>query len=224
MGRTRPGGGGRTLRRAACALVLSLGCGAAAHGQVIDRILAVVGGEIITLSDASAALRLGLVQPRPDAPDPIAAALDPLIDRHLQLAEANRYLPPEPSDAAVAERMAEVRGRFATEEDFETVLRETGMSVPQLRGRLRDDLRIHSYREQRFGAALMPGEDDVRLYYRANEPAFTRDGVLQPYDEVRAEAKERLVAEHTDRLIVEWLQALRRRADLAILYRSSARR
>jgi len=45
---------------------------AAARAQIIDRVLAVIGTEVITLTDARAALAFGLVQ-APESGDPIRA-------------------------------------------------------------------------------------------------------------------------------------------------------
>ena len=70
---------------------------AAARGEVIDRILAVVNRELITLSDVAAAIRLGLVSVPQEGSDPTRAVLDALIDRQLELGETNRYQPPEPA-------------------------------------------------------------------------------------------------------------------------------
>src|SRR5687768_17366957 len=71
-----------------------------ARAEIIDRVLAVVDGQIVTLSDARAALRFGLV-PADVSADPIGAAMQRLIDRRLTLAEVERYAPPEPPQAAV---------------------------------------------------------------------------------------------------------------------------
>ena len=65
------------------------------RAEIIDRMLAVVDGQIVTLSDVRAALRFGLV-PADVTTDPIAAALQRLIDRRLMLHEVERYAPPEP--------------------------------------------------------------------------------------------------------------------------------
>ena len=52
----------------------ALGMAPAAHAEVIDRVLAVVDTQIITLSDVRAAVRFGLV-PQDVAVDPIAAVM-----------------------------------------------------------------------------------------------------------------------------------------------------
>jgi hypothetical protein len=69
--------------------------GPAVRAEVIDRVLAVVDTQIITLSDVRAAVRFALV-PQDVAVDPIAAVMQRLIDRRLMLAEVDRYAPPEP--------------------------------------------------------------------------------------------------------------------------------
>ena len=68
----------------------------AAQGELIERTLALVGGEAITLSDVRGALALGLVDV-PAAADQIPAATKRLIDRALMLREVQRYAPAEPA-------------------------------------------------------------------------------------------------------------------------------
>jgi hypothetical protein len=143
--------------------------------EVIDRILAVVSGEVIMLSDARAATRFDLIDIPAKAEDPIRAAMNALVDRHLQLLEVNRYLPPEPPAAAIEEQLNALRSRFKSEEDFRASLAECGISEAQLRARVRDNLRIATYRSQRFAAALQPSDEDLLRYYRSRESEFTKD-------------------------------------------------
>jgi hypothetical protein len=193
--------------------------GAGAKAEIIDRMLAVVGGEIILLSDLNAAVKFGLIEvPPATAGDAsIRPALNALIDRELQLFEVNRYLPPEPASSAIDDRLAAIRTRLG-ETPFQAALAEVGMSEVQLRSRLRDELRIEAYRAQRFGAALEPSEEDLLRYYRTNEAAFTKNGVVQPFADVRAGVRERLVRERSTSLIAEWLETLRRRTEIQVLY------
>jgi hypothetical protein len=199
-------------------LLLTLVLAAPQAAQTVDRILAVVSGDPILLSDVSAALRLGLVPPPPEGADPVRAGLDALIDRRLELAETARYLPPEPPDEAVQARYDEVRRRVDSEEGFERVLRGTGMTADQLRQRLRDDLRIRSYLEQRFGGLPPPGDQQVEAYYRSHADDFRRNGVLPPLASVRADVRARLIEEQRETLVHDWLAGLRRRGAINDLY------
>ena len=188
-----------------------------ARAQIVDRILAVVGGTPITLSDVDAAIRFGLVPVDRGAPDARRAALERLIDRQLQLSEVDRYLPPEPPAAEIDAQVADVRARFASPETFEAALRETGMTPAALRASLRDSLRIASYLRQRFGAGYSPNDDEVLAYYRTHQPEFTRNGVVQPYADARDEARKKLMAERSAALVNDWIAGLRRRVDVTIL-------
>ena len=208
---------GVTSGWAAALLVIALAAQPAAGAEIIDRTLAVVGGEIVLLSDANAAVKFGLIDvPAIGDEAGLRAALNALVDRQLQLFEVNRYLPPEPAASAIDARLDAIRARLG-EAGFRAALAETGMAEAQVRSRIRDNLRIESYRAQRFGAALQPTDDDLLRYYRANEATFTKNGVLQPFDDVRAAVRDQLVRERSGALIAEWLDTLRRRAEIQIL-------
>ena len=122
------------------------------HAEVIDRVLAVVAGQIITLSDVTAARDLRL-ETSDGAADPIRAILSKLIDRELILAEVERYAPPEPTLDAINREMARVRARFPSQEALDAALARSGVDEQHLRETLRQTLRIRAYMEQRFTAA-----------------------------------------------------------------------
>ena len=121
----------------------------ATQPELIERTLAIVGGQAITLSDVRAALSLGLIE-KPADGTPIPAATRRLIERALVLREVERYAPPEPPDAAVEERVSETMGRFPTAEAFREALAAAALTDAHLRTWLRDDLRMAAYINQRF--------------------------------------------------------------------------
>jgi hypothetical protein len=210
-------GDGRLPRGLVGSLLLTVALLTPMRAQVIDRILAVVSGEPITLSDVSAAITFGLIPTPTGTEDRTQAAVNALIERQLQLIEVNRYVPPEPSDAEIAARLAAVRGRFEDATAFDRALAETGVTPAQLRARIRDSLRIESYLRQRFGAVYQPAEEEIVKYYRSHEAEFVRNGTLRPYADVRDEVRQRLIAERTAVLVRDWIAGLRRRADVTLL-------
>ena len=133
------------------AMMLAVCTPSLARAEVIDRVLAVVGGQLITLTDVIAARDLRLVAAQA-APDPIRAVLSKLIDRELVLAEVERYAPPEPTGEAVDAEVRRVRARFDSAEAFEAALVRSGIDEKHLRETLRQDLRIRAYLDQRFAA------------------------------------------------------------------------
>jgi hypothetical protein len=136
----------------AALLVCVLAAGVTVRAETIDRVLAVVAGDLITLSDVTAARELGL-ETADGAADPVRAVLTRLIDRELVLAEVERYAPPEPTAAAVDREVQRVRERFPSADAFNAALVRSGIDEKHLRETLRQNLRMAAYLDQRFAAA-----------------------------------------------------------------------
>ena len=122
------------------------------RAETIDRVLAVVAGQLITLTDVTAAVDLRL-QTSDGAADPVRAVLTKLIDRELILTEVDRYAPPEPTADAVDREVQRVRGRFPSQDALDAALAQSGIDEKHLRETLRQDLRMRAYLDQRFTAA-----------------------------------------------------------------------
>lgn len=164
--------------------------------EVIDRVLAILPGQIVTLSDVEAALDLGVVEV-PSGTDRIAAGLTALVDRMLMLNEVRRVGPGEPSAAAIDARLARIRQRLGTPAAMERLLAARGLDEKVVRMFAADDLRLASYLDERFSAAAQPTDDEIR---QAGEPA-----------------RQRLTEERRRALIDAWTAELRRRADVTVL-------
>ena len=131
---------------------------ATVSAEVIDRVLAVVAGQLIMLSDVTAVRDLGIVTPTPGV-DPTGSILNKLIDRELMLAEVDRYAPPEPEASEIDREVAAVRARFPSEKAFNDVLARSGFDVAHVREIVRQNLRLRAYLDQRF---VVPDGDPQR--------------------------------------------------------------
>jgi hypothetical protein len=200
----------------AIVLLLSLASAAPAP-EIIDRILAVVEGRPITLSDTRAVVALGL-EPAPAIEDGGSGTLERLIDRQLMLTEVERYVPAEPRPEVIEARVDEIRKRFPDALAFETTLHQAGLPLEDLRRYLRDSLRIESYLRQRFSFGVEPTEQEIAAYHRDHADDFRRDGQVLALDEVRALVRQRVMSERRERVIQEWLEGLRRRGRIVRLY------
>ena len=189
----------------------------ASEPQVIDRVLARVGDQVITLSDARAAITLGIVEPAGGG-DPIAAALSALIDRELVLAEANRYAAPLPDPAAVDARLAAIRRRYQSDADWQAALDAAALTPARLLDSVRDTLRVQAYLDEIFSAPAQPTGDEVARYYEQHRADFVRDGRQLPLDEARDLAAERATAARRQTLVANWLTRLRERATVVQVY------
>jgi hypothetical protein len=196
-------------RLSAVALVASL---TVLHSQaeIIDRIVAVVGGQAITWSDVRAARALGLVSIPAEAGD--EAVVERLIVRELMRAEVDRFSV-APVDAAEIEAgVKAARERIGGAVQGRDPLDSLGMTEPRLRAWIEDDRRIARYLEQRFDAPSQPTDDEVLIFFQSREHEFMKEDEPQPFAAVRDEARARLVALRRERLIDEWVAGLRRRA------------
>ena len=135
----------------------------AAQPPVLDRVVAVVEGEVILQSDVRGFLELGLIDAGSGSVSE-ADVVTSLIERQLMLDEVNRAAVPEPPPATVDERYATLRGRFAGDEALHRVLDRHGLSPDDLRQIVIDELRLAAYVADRF-AALEP---EQREQARAN--------------------------------------------------------
>lgn len=201
----------------ACAALLLAGSPLCA-APVIDRVLAVVSGAIITLSDVEAAIAFGVVNTA-GAVDPVRSALDQSIDRSLMLIEVDRYAPPEPPSAEVDARVRALEARAGSPAQLKKTLDAVGFSEARLRLIARDDLRLQTYLTQRFAGTLPATDEEVQQYYREHQNEFVRDGTPLPLAAVEPEVRARLDAARRASLVADWLRQLRLRADILIVPR-----
>ena len=205
------------MRRVRCRplLVLLLFLhGGAARADVIDRVLAVVNGHLITLSDVRRVVDLGLVVPGRSS-DPTEAVLAPLTDRWLVLEEVERYAPPEPDAAAIALRVADIQRQQGGQPGFTARMVALGVDMPWLEQWVRDDLRIQTYFEQRFAGAMEATDDEIENYFREHASEFVRGGQRLPAAEAQSMARQRVMSARRQALTDEWLSGLRKRAEIA---------
>ncbi len=180
--------------------------------EVIDRVVAVVGTEVITQSDVRAAEAFGLVPARADGTT--ADVVLYLVNRQLMLSEVNRYAAPDADRALVDRRLAEIRSRFKTGAEFTAALARTAMTEARLRSVVGNDLRISAYLDQMFAAAAQPAADEVLRYYRDHPDEFTTGGRVLPFEDVRDTVQTKVAAERRRAMVTDWLDRLRRRANV----------
>ena len=202
----------------AAALIACAMCSIADAQELLDRVVARVDGNPITLSDVRAAIRLGIVEPA-EGVDPMLFGLRQLVERRLVLAEVARFAPPEPDPAMLDAQVGALKARVGSAADLAALERSTGYGEQQLRDVARDDLRIQAYLNQRFGSSVQPSDEEVGQYYRTHLDEFTKDGRLIPFVEAEPAARQKAAAERRRALIFQWMRELHQRADVVELYK-----
>jgi hypothetical protein len=179
--------------------------------QLLDRVVARIASEAITLTDVQALIDFGLA----DATSPSdPGAVRQAVERQLILREVSRFPQSEPPPAAVDEQLAAMKARVGARLD--AVMRANGLDEERLRGMARDTLRIQNYLEQRFGFASQVSEEEARKYFEAHRDQFTRDGRPLTFEEAATEARRGAAAERRQGTMTQWLQDLIARSDVVV--------
>lgn len=199
-------------------LVFLLLAGAAHPADVIDRIVAVVNGQIILQSqwDESVAYE-GLLNHRAPAeftPQQRKAALDRLIDQELIRQQSRPSDSHAPSTADIDSQITDIRKKYpeaSSDRDWQLLLEHYGLTEHNLRQRIAGD--IEELRT--VDAHLRPGaqvdSQSVESYYRQTLlPELSARGAQQvPLADVAPEIREVLGQQKINDLLIAWLHSLR---------------
>lgn len=192
----------------------------AAQSQVLDRILATVGQQVITLSDVRAAVGLGLLpeSSSESSPLPIGVVVEKLVDRELMRAEIDRFGVVAPTPELLASRIEAIRKRFASQQAFDGALEAHGLSDARFRAWVADDWRIEQYIQQRFDAASQPTDEDVLQYFQSREREFAKNGRPPRFEDIRDEVRRRLLMTRRQALVDDWVAGLKRRTEIVMMH------
>ena len=183
-----------------------------AQQQLLDKVVARIGTNAVTLSDVRAAIGLGLIDAKSeDEPD----AVNQMVNRQLMLAEVTRFPPPEPAPAAVDQEVAAMKMRAGAR--LEDLMKATGLDDMRLSDLARVTLRIQAYVAQRFGTSRPVSDEDVRRYYNEHQAEFTRDGKVLTFEDVETNARQRAAATRLRDTIAQWVRDLRSRTEVVMV-------
>ena len=121
-----------------------------AQAVTLDRILAIVNGQVITHSEVRAFIDLRLVDIQ-DGRVPEVEVLNFLIERRVVLDEVNRFVITEPTSVAVDRRLDLLLNQLPDGLELNLVLDRVGLTVGDLRQLLADEIRREVYLVDRFG-------------------------------------------------------------------------
>ena len=121
--------------------------------ELLDRVVAQVNGDSITLSEVRVAVRLALIEVPSDV-DPVSAAVRALINRHLMVIEVDRFPPIEPELYILEREVERLRTTVGNSLDVEEFIRLNGLTGTEIYELARENLRIQAYLNQRFGTTV----------------------------------------------------------------------
>jgi hypothetical protein len=200
--------------------VATLGAAHTPQPPLLDRVLAVVSGAVLTLSDARLVLDMGFVEV-PRGRDPVAVALAWLIERELVLNESARYEAGDEDLVGVEAALTIVRRRFPTDAAWVAAKRRHAQTDDSLRVFIADTLSAQAFVERRFAAQPPPSEADLTAYFERHRKEFAVGGDTPTIETARERVERTVRDERRTRAVADWLARLRRRADVSELYTAS---
>jgi parvulin-like peptidyl-prolyl isomerase len=178
-----------------------------ARAEVIDRIVAVVDGRIITTSDLrQERTTRALLGDKPIDDDLTLTKL--LADNHLIERQIVDYPNIEVTEAEIDAEVAKFDRR-------DELVSKT------LRNELRRRIRIQKFFDMRFRELIRPTDDEVRKYYEEVFVPEARKRGLQsipPLDnpEMTTAIRQNVIQEKLDKDVQAWLEVLRTRSNIEI--------
>lgn len=183
-----------------------------ARAEIVDRIVAIIDREVVTLSEAEQAIAIARVRSgeRPALVD----VVERLIEARLVEREVERFsdepVPTELVDAAVEE----LRSRFEDDESFLSALGKSGLTQESLRSELRRQLSISRYLERRFRSLTFVSDEQVEAYYRDELPSLVGSDPLPPLPEVSDSIRSLLEERTFNHRVDEWIAQLKARSHI----------
>ena len=143
--------------------------------RVMDRVLAIVNNDAITLSELQEAIAVYKYENRDRAPESsdqlVQQFLTRMIDSRLQIQEAERekiVIEEAEIDEELADRIKKMN--MKSKEEFEAALKAQGIPMAAVRKRIGDELRRGRIVSQKVRRRVSVTEEEVTQYLEANRP------------------------------------------------------
>ncbi len=191
-------------------VLVALLSAARARAELVDRVVAIIDREVVTLSEAEQAGEIS--RARTGASDPLVDVVERLIESRLVEREVERFSGEPVSLELVDGALQEVRARFPAESAFREMLATSGLSEDELRAMLRKQIAVAQYMEQRFRPLTFVTEEQIAAYYRDELlPAVV--GTRAPQLSEVSDSIRRILEERTfNARVEEWIESLKGRA------------
>jgi len=193
-------------------LVAAAFSAAPAGAEIVDRIVAVVDREAITLSEAEAAQNVQRLKGTPVAPLP--EVVERLIESRLVWREVERYPDAAATPGEVDGALTELRRALGGEGAYRNALREARTSEPELRRDLARQITITRYAERRFRIQVQVGAPEVRRYYEEEIlPELAKGGkAAPPLESIDSDIRAILEETLFSKKVAEWIDQLKTQA------------
>lgn len=200
-------------RVAAAAVCIALLCVSGARAAFVDRVIAVVNNDVITLSDLRLAVAFNTaVGTKQNGRLLAVETLEGLVNRKLLLQEAYRLQFAEVTDAEVTTERERFRQRFGSDQAYQGFLARAGMTEEHLDRMLGERLVVERFVQRKIELYARVSREDVRSYYDEHRDAYADRQLSEVQAEIEALLSAQMAAQQLDAYVAE----LRTRADIRV--------
>lgn len=202
----------------------------AVAGTQLDRVVAIVNGELILDSDVNEEQRFEKLQPFGGfgASQTREQTIERLINRALILQQSALQPQDAISDADVMKEIDGLRKTIPacknsdcqTKGGWDRVLASYGFTEAVLLDRWRKRMEVLRFIEQRFRAGTVIKDDEVQNYYEKTMlPEYAKQGMTPPkLDAIEDRIREVLLQQRVSSLLSDWLKSLRVQGGVVVLH------
>lgn len=193
----------------------------AERGDVVDRIVAIVNGDLVLESDVEEEERFTKLYPyTANGNKPLREeAITRLIDRALIRQQESGFPLAPVTDEQVSEEEQQLRKDLpgcahtdcSSEAGWKSFLEKQGFTEDELKERLRMRISALHFIEQRFRAGIRISDQQIEDYYNKTMlPEYQRQHAnAPPLDSVHDRIEEVLLQQEVSSLLDQWLKTLR---------------
>jgi len=182
-------------------------------GEPVERIAAVVNGEIVFLSDLQRhRFFFEPLEKEGEASNDLQKALDAVIHHRLLLKEARRFVLQGPTEEEIDQRLKSIRRRFKTELALVQALNQAGFSLEEFKEEIREYLWVERLIQERIQSFIFITPRQVEQYYQGHPQEFKDKKLV----EVEPKIRKFLIEERETLKTREYLARLREHADIQI--------
>jgi hypothetical protein len=188
----------------------------APEGQIIDRVVAIIEGQVLTQSELEFETRVAFIEQGTvqaiDAPldeEMLRAGLEMVIGQRLQVLSADRLEAFAAEQAQVESRLARFRRHFESEEVFQAFLARAGADMKHLTEVLKRHVRFDRIIESRVRLRAQPSETDLKRYFEQHASDYP-----EGFDAVKSRLRDTLFQERYKALAAEELAQVRASAQV----------
>lgn len=192
----------------------------AGSGEVLDRVVAVVNGDVILESDVDEERRFEEVQPYRGATNfSRDTAIQRLVDRDLILQQAALQPEDRVTDQELNAQLATLRKDIPackqyhceTDAGWQKYVMEHGFTVEEFSDRWRKRMELLKFIEVRFRNGIRISDDEVKTYYEQTMlPEYAKRNATPPkLDTISKRIEEVLLQQQVGNLLRDWLESLR---------------